>query len=113
MMNAAPFDQNEYQDDLGINAVSGEDGYTTIERTSIRPTLDVNGIWGGYIGAGAKTVLPSKAFAKISMRLVPDQHPDEITSLFTKHFMAIAPPGVRVQVTPHHGGFPAVTPLTP
>jgi acetylornithine deacetylase/succinyl-diaminopimelate desuccinylase-like protein len=110
MMNEAPFNLGEYQSDLGVNAVSGEEGYTTIERTSIRPTLDVNGIWGGYIGAGAKTVLPSKAFAKISMRLVPDQTPDEITDLFSKHFISIAPPGVSVKVTPHHGGFPAVTP---
>ncbi|MEP7321006.1 MAG: dipeptidase [Saprospiraceae bacterium] len=110
MMNEAPFNLHEYQSDLGIDAVTGEDGYTTIERTSIRPTLDVNGIWGGYIGAGAKTVLPSKAFAKISMRLVPDQTPDEITDLFSKYFISIAPPGVTVKVTPHHGGFPAVTP---
>ena len=109
-MNEAPFDLKEYQDDLGIGAVSGEEGYTTIERTSIRPTLDVNGIWGGYIGAGAKTVLPSRAFAKISMRLVPDQTPDEITQLFSTYFISIAPPGVEVKVTPHHGGFPAVTP---
>lgn len=109
-MNEAPFDLKEYQDDLGIGAVSGEEGYTTIERTSIRPTLDVNGIWGGYIGAGAKTVLPSRAFAKISMRLVPDQTPDEITQLFSAYFISIAPPGVEVKVTPHHGGFPAVTP---
>lgn len=109
-MNEAPFDLKEYQNDLGIGAVSGEEGYTTIERTSIRPTLDVNGIWGGYIGAGAKTVLPSRAFAKISMRLVPDQTPDEITQLFSAYFISIAPPGVEVKVTPHHGGFPAVTP---
>jgi acetylornithine deacetylase/succinyl-diaminopimelate desuccinylase-like protein len=109
-MNEAPFDLKEYQNDLGIHAVTGEAGYTTIERTSIRPTLDVNGIWGGYIGAGAKTVLPSKAFAKISMRLVPDQTPDEITELFSNYFASIAPPGVEVKVTPHHGGFPAVTP---
>ncbi len=109
-MNKAPFDLQEYQLDLGIKAVHGEDGYTTLERTSIRPTLDVNGIWGGYIGAGAKTVLPSKASAKISMRLVPDQDPDEITALFTNYFKSIAPPGVQVKVTPHHGGHPAVTP---
>ena len=110
LMNEAPFDLNEYQQDLGIHAVSGEKDFTTLERTSIRPTLDVNGIWGGYIGAGAKTVLPSQAFAKISMRLVPDQTPDEITDLFSKHFASIAPPGVVVKVTPHHGGYPAVTP---
>ncbi len=109
-MNNVPFDLKTYQSDLGIDAVHGESDYTTIERTSIRPTLDVNGIWGGYIGAGAKTVLPSKAYAKISMRLVPDQHPDEITALFTQYVKSIAPPGVKVNVTPHHGGHPAVTP---
>lgn len=109
-MNEAPFDLDEYCRDLGIGEVAGEAGYTTLERTSIRPTLDVNGIWGGYIGAGAKTVLPSKAFAKISMRLVPDQDPDEITRMFSDHFIAIAPAGVKVKVTPHHGGHPAVTP---
>ncbi|UFH57377.1 dipeptidase [Spirosoma sp. KNUC1025] len=107
----APFDLDEYKRDLAINDVMGETGYSTIERTSIRPTLDVNGIWGGYTGEGAKTVLPSKASAKISMRLVPDQTPDEITDLFTKHFTAIAPAGVTVQVTPHHGGMPYVTPV--
>lgn len=106
----APFDLEEYKRDLGIEAVAGEAGYSTNERTSIRPTLDVNGIWGGYIGQGAKTVLPSKASAKISMRLVPNQTPDAITALFTAHFTAIAPPGVTVKVTPHHGGLPYVTP---
>lgn len=107
----APFDLAEYQRDLGINDVMGEAGYSTNERTSIRPTLDVNGIWGGYIGEGAKTVLPSKASAKISMRLVPNQTPDEITELFTKHFTSIAPAGVAVTVAPHHGGMPYVTPV--
>ncbi|GAB3738602.1 dipeptidase [Spirosoma lituiforme] len=107
----APFDLAEYQRDLGINDVMGEAGYSTNERTSIRPTLDVNGIWGGYIGEGAKTVLPSKASAKISMRLVPNQTPDEITELFTRHFTSIAPAGVTVTVTPHHGGMPYVTPV--
>lgn len=109
-MNQAPFDEAEYMRELNVAALQGEAGYTTLERTSIRPTLDVNGIWGGYIGEGAKTVLPSKAFAKISMRLVPHQDPDVITRLFTEHFMKIAPPYVRVKVTPHHGGEPAVTP---
>lgn len=109
-MAKAPFDLDEYKRDLGIKEVFGEAGYSTIERTSVRPTLDVNGIWGGYIGEGAKTVLPSKASAKISMRLVPDQTPDKITELFTHHFMAIAPPSVTVEVRPHHGGFPYVTP---
>jgi len=109
-LNKAPFSLEEYKKSLGIKAVNGERDYTTIERTSTRPTLDVNGIWGGYTGEGAKTVLPSKAYAKISMRLVPDQQPDKITKLFTAHFKKIAPPGVTVKVTPHHGGFPAVTP---
>ncbi|WAC10932.1 dipeptidase [Dyadobacter pollutisoli] len=109
-LNAAPFDLEEYKKDLGIDDILGEDGYTTIERTSVRPTLDVNGIWGGYIGEGAKTVLPSKANAKISMRLVPNQTDDEICELFTKHFESIAPASVKVKVVPHHGGLPYVTP---
>ncbi len=109
-MAKAPFDLVEYKRDLGIREVNGEAGYSTIERTSVRPTLDVNGIWGGYIGEGAKTVLPSKASAKISMRLVPDQTPDEITELFKTHFESIAPASVQVSVRPHHGGFPYVTP---
>ncbi|MGF7216921.1 acetylornithine deacetylase/succinyl-diaminopimelate desuccinylase-like protein [Spirosoma lacussanchae] len=107
----APFSLDEYKQDLGINDVMGETGYSTNERTSIRPTLDANGIWGGYTGEGAKTVLPSKASAKISMRLVPNQTPEEITDLFTRHFTAIAPAGVTVKVTPHHGGLPYVTPV--
>ncbi len=106
----APFSLDDYKQDLAIDDVAGEAGYSTNERTSIRPTLDVNGIWGGYTGEGAKTVLPSKAFAKISMRLVPNQTPDEITELFTRHFTAIAPAGVTVKVRPHHGGLPYVTP---
>ncbi len=109
-MAKAPFDLVEYKRDLGVQEVFGEAGYSTIERTSVRPTLDVNGIWGGYIGEGAKTVLPGKASAKISMRLVPDQTPDEITELFTKHFESIAPASVQVKVRAHHGGFPYVTP---
>ena len=109
-INKAPFSLYDYKQGLGIEEVNGERDYTTIERTSTRPTLDVNGIWGGYIGEGAKTVLPSKAFAKISMRLVPNQHPDKITKLFSDYFEKSAPPGVTVKVTPHHGGFPAVTP---
>ncbi len=109
-MNKAPFSIEAYKNSLGIKAVEGEKGYTTLERTSIRPTLDVNGIWGGYIGEGAKTVLPSKAFAKISMRLVPNQDPDKITQAFQNHFESIAPDSVQVTVTPHHGGMPAVTP---
>jgi acetylornithine deacetylase/succinyl-diaminopimelate desuccinylase-like protein len=109
-INAAPFDIDAYKKELGIDEVLGEKGYTTLERTGIRPTLDVNGIWGGYTGEGAKTVLPSKAHAKISMRLVPNQVSTEITELFTKHFQSIAPKYVKVKVTAHHGGEPAVTP---
>jgi len=109
-MNQAPFDLETYKKNLDINAVWGEEGYTTLERVGIRPTLDVNGIWGGYTGEGAKTVLPSKAYAKISMRLVPHQNSQEITELFTKHFMSLAPDHVKVKVTPHHGGEPAVIP---
>lgn len=109
-LNAAPYNEDEYKKDLGIEEVWGEKGYTTIERTGTRPTLEVNGIWGGYIGEGAKTVLPSKANAKISMRLVPNQTSDKITQLFTDHFLSIAPPYVKVKVTPHHGGEPVVTP---
>ncbi|KQC30110.1 dipeptidase [Flagellimonas eckloniae] len=108
-MAKAPFHLEEYKKALDINDVQGEKGYSTSERYSIRPTLDVNGIWGGYTGEGAKTVIASKAYAKISMRLVPDQDPDEITELFTKHFEAIAPKSVKVKVTPHHGGLPYVT----
>ena len=109
-MAKIPFDEVQYRADLDIDAVDGEAGFSTLERTSIRPTLDVNGIWGGYIGEGAKTVLPSKAYAKISMRLVPNQSSEKITQLFENHFKSIAPKSVKVQVTPHHGGEPAVTP---
>jgi len=110
-MARIPFDQEQYMEHLNVKAVQGEHGYSTNERASTRPTLDVNGIWGGYTGEGAKTVLPSKAYAKISMRLVPDQDYHEITELFTAHFEAIAPEGVTVKVTPHHGGKPYVTPI--
>jgi len=109
-LNKAPFDLEAYKRDLGIADVWGESGYTSIERTGIRPTLDVNGIWAGYTGEGAKTVLPAKASAKISMRLVPNQRSEKITQLFKAHFEAIAPSCVRVTVTPHHGGEPVVTP---
>ncbi len=109
-LNKAPFDLATYKSELDIHDIKGEEGYTTLERTGIRPTLDVNGIWGGYTGEGAKTVLPSKASAKISMRLVPNQNSAEITELFTKHFQSIAPKSVKVKVTAHHGGEPAVTP---
>ena len=110
-MAQAPFDVEEYKKSIDIGDIHGEAGYTTLERNSIRPTLDVNGIWGGYIGEGAKTVLPSKAEAKISMRLVPHQEPEEITELFKKHFESIAPGSVKVTVKPHHGGLPYVTPI--
>jgi len=109
-MSKAPFSLDAYKKALDIDAVFGEEGYTTNERNSIRPTLDVNGIWGGYIGEGAKTVIASKAYAKISMRLVPNQTPEEITNLFTEHFESIAPKSVKVKVTPHHGGHAYVTP---
>lgn len=109
-MAEAPFVLEDYKDSIGLKDIEGETGYTSMERASIRPTLDVNGIWGGYTGEGAKTVIASKAFAKISMRLVPNQDPDKITSLFTNHFKAIAPESVSIKVTPHHGGLPAVTP---
>ena len=110
-MAKAPFSLEAYKKALDIEDVYGEKGYTTNERNSIRPTLDVNGFWGGYIGEGAKTVIASKAYAKISMRLVPDQDWEEITNLFTKHFEALAPKGVRVKVSPHHGGRAYVTPI--
>lgn len=109
-MARAPFNLEAYKKSIGLSDVEGEEGYSTMERASIRPTLDVNGIWGGYMGEGAKTVIASKAYAKISMRLVPHQDPDKITELFQKHFESIAPPSVKVKVTPHHGALPAVTP---
>ncbi|WP_288369593.1 dipeptidase [uncultured Algoriphagus sp.] len=107
-LNEAPFDLEEYKAKLEVDEVHGEKGYTTIERVGIRPTLDVNGIWGGYIGEGAKTVLPSKAYAKISMRLVPDQNWKEIAKLFEDYFRSLAPKSVKVKVRSHHGGSPAV-----
>ncbi|MCC7506467.1 MAG: dipeptidase [Saprospiraceae bacterium] len=109
-MNEAPYDEKQYMKSLGVAELMGEKGFTTIERTGIRPTLDVNGIWGGYIGEGAKTVLPSKAFAKISMRLVPNQDPKKIEKLFARHFEKGAPKSVKVKVTAHHGGYPVVVP---
>lgn len=110
-MAKAPFDLEAYKKSLDIADVHGEKGYSTGERFGIRPTLDVNGIWGGYTGEGAKTVIASKAYAKISMRLVPDQDWHEITDLFTKHFESIAPKSVKVKVSPHHGGQAYVTPI--
>jgi acetylornithine deacetylase/succinyl-diaminopimelate desuccinylase-like protein len=109
-LNAAPFDLEEYKTDLDVASEWGEKGYSTLERTGTRPTLEVNGIWSGYTGEGAKTVLPSKANAKISMRLVPNQSSEEIAEIFTKHFESIAPSSVKVKVTAHHGGEPVVTP---
>ncbi|KRP13664.1 MAG: peptidase dimerization domain protein [Sphingobacteriales bacterium BACL12 MAG-120813-bin55] len=110
-MAKTPFNLEAYKKDLGIDEVKGEEGYTTLERVSIRPTLDVNGIWGGYTGEGSKTVLPSKAHAKISMRLVPGQTAEKTAQLFAAHFNKIAPPYVKVKVTNHHGGEPVVVPL--
>ena len=110
-MAEAPFNLDAYKSDLDLDDVDGEDGYSTLERTSIRPTLDVNGIWGGYIEEGAKTVIPSKAYAKISMRLVPNQSSEDITEKFTKHFQSIAPKGIRVKVVAHHGAEAVVTPI--
>ena len=109
-MAKAPFSLDEYKAHLDIDDVLGEKGYSVLEHVSIRPTLDVNGIWGGYTGQGAKTVLPSKAYAKISMRLVPGQSSEKIMKLFEEHFKAIAPKSVKVKVSPHHGGEAAVTP---
>ena len=106
----APFSLDKYKKALDLSDIHGEEGYTTMERTGIRPTLDVNGIWGGYTGEGAKTVIASKAFAKISMRLVPNQSDEEITTLFSDYFKSIAPKSVSVKVSPHHGGEPYVSP---
>jgi len=111
-MAKAPFSLDAYKKSLDLSDIHGEDGFTTNERNSIRPTLDVNGIWGGYTGEGAKTVIASKAYAKISMRLVPHQNSDKITELFKNYFESIAPKSVKVKVTPHHGGEPVVTPST-
>ncbi|MEO7047248.1 MAG: dipeptidase [Ferruginibacter sp.] len=111
LMAKAPFNEDEYKNDLGIQELWGEKGYSTIERTGIRPTLELNGIWGGYIGEGAKTVLPSKAFAKISARLVPNQTSEKITALLINHMQQIAPPTVTVKATLHHGGEPYLTPI--
>ncbi|MBL7890043.1 MAG: dipeptidase [Bacteroidia bacterium] len=111
-MAKAPFSLDAYKKALDLSDIHGEEGFTTNERNSIRPTLDVNGIWGGYTGEGAKTVIASKAYAKISMRLVPHQNSDKITELFKNYFESIAPKSVKVKVTPHHGGEPVVTPST-
>jgi acetylornithine deacetylase/succinyl-diaminopimelate desuccinylase-like protein len=110
-INAVPLDKKEFEESIGLKASFGEKGYTLQEQLSIRPTLDVNGIWGGYIGEGAKTVLPSKAQAKISMRLVPNQSPKKIATLFQQYFEKISSNSVHVKVTEHHGGEPYVTPI--
>jgi acetylornithine deacetylase/succinyl-diaminopimelate desuccinylase-like protein len=107
----APFDEDEYKEELGVKELWGENGFTTIERTGIRPTLEINGIWGGYTGEGSKTVLPSKANAKISCRLVPNQSREKIQKLLIDHLYKIAPHYVHVKVTPHHGGDPYMTPV--
>ncbi|NQV01733.1 MAG: dipeptidase [Bacteroidia bacterium] len=111
MMAKAPFNEEDYKKAINVEALDGEAGYTTRERTGIRPSLDVNGIWGGYTGEGSKTVLPSKAYAKISMRLVPDQDHHKIAKLFEKHFLSIAPDTVKVKVTALHGGQAYVSPI--
>lgn len=111
-LSRAPFDLEEYKEFLDIAEVKGEKGYTTMERTGIRPCLDCCGIWGGYTGEGAKTVLPSEAHAKVSMRLVPDQTSEKITELFKKHILSIAPPYVKVEVTPCEGGDGFLIPIT-
>ena len=111
-LSLAPFDEVEYKDFLGVQASKGEKGYTALERTGIRPCLDVNGIWGGYTGQGAKTVIPSEAYAKISMRLVPNQKSEVITRLFTEHLLSIAPDYVKVEVKPHHGGDGFLIPIS-
>ena len=111
LINKAPFSEKDYSEDLGVNSLWGEKGYSTYERTGIRPTLEVNGIWGGYIGEGAKTVLPSKAYAKISARLVPNQSSEKITQKLLDYFTSIAPASVKVKASLHHGGEPYVTPI--
>lgn len=111
LLNKAPYNEQEYKDELGVKELWGEKGYTTYERTGIRPTLEVNGIWGGYTGEGAKTVLPSKAYAKISARLVPNQSSDKITEKLLNYFKTIAPASVEVKAELHHGGEPYMTPI--
>lgn len=111
LMNKAPFDEEEYKNEIGIKKLWGEKGYTTFERTGIRPTLELNGIWGGYTGEGSKTVLPAKASAKISARLVPNQSSAKMTKLLLDYFTSVAPDCVTVKVFEHHGGEPYVTPI--
>jgi acetylornithine deacetylase/succinyl-diaminopimelate desuccinylase-like protein len=111
MMAKAPFDVNKYKEAIDVEELCGEEGFTPIEHTGIRPSFDLCGIWGGYTGEGSKTVLPSKAYAKLSMRIVPNQDPDKISALFKKHFESIAPKCVKIKVTPHHGGNAYVSPM--
>lgn len=111
LINKAPFDEKQYKKEIGIKELWGEKGYTTYERTGIRPTLEINGIWGGYTGEGAKTVLPSKAYAKISARLVPNQSSDKMTQVLLNYFKSIAPSCVEVKAELHHGGEPYMTPI--
>ena len=111
LMAAAPFNEEEYKKDLGVTSLWGEKGYTTSERTGIRPTLELNGFWGGYTGEGAKTVLPAKAFAKISARLVPNQSAKKMTEKLLNYFKSIAPAGVTIKAEEHHGGEPYMTPI--
>ncbi len=111
LINSIPFDEEKYKQSIGVKALWGEEGYTVLERASIRPTLDVNGIWGGYTGEGSKTIIPSKASAKITMRLVPDQEPDEIARLFTEYIKKISPEAVEVEVKTSHGGYPYLMPV--
>ncbi|PWT98859.1 MAG: dipeptidase [Bacteroidetes bacterium] len=111
LMSEAPFNEDAYKKDLGVKELWGEKGYTTNERTGIRPTIELNGIWGGYTGEGAKTVLPSKAYAKISARLVPNQSSKVITEKLLDYFKKVAPPGVTVKAEEHHGGEPYMTPI--
>ncbi len=111
LMDKAPYDENEFKKEVGVNELWGEKGFTTNERTGIRPTIEINGIWGGYMGEGAKTVLPSKATAKISARLVPNQSSEKITKMLLDYFTKIAPASVTVKSFEHHGGEPYITPI--
>jgi acetylornithine deacetylase/succinyl-diaminopimelate desuccinylase-like protein len=111
LLNKAPYSEDEYKKEVGVNELQGEKGYTTNERTGIRPTLEVNGIWGGYMGEGSKTVLPSKDSAKISARLVPNQTSEKMTKILIDYFTSIAPSSVTVKAFEHHGGEPYMTPI--
>jgi len=110
-MAKRPFDREKYMNSIGVDDLAGEKGYSDTERVGIRPTLDINGIWGGFTGEGTKTILPSKAYAKISMRLVPNQNAGKIAKMFEEHFLSIAPAGIKVKVEYLHGGEAYVSPL--